>query len=92
MHVTRIGEEGNVQLEDYGLVLFISLRYNLFCELDDRFKVGVMIFLRLRQTSTMVNCKMVGAEGRGAKEKEKAPTFGAKGFRLESAMKYDGDG
>jgi len=66
-HVTRIGEEGNVQLEDYGLILFISLRYNLFCELDDRFKMGVMLFLRLSQTS-MVNCKKVGA---GAEERKK---------------------
>jgi hypothetical protein len=48
MNVTRIGREGNIQLEDYSLVLFVSLCYNLFCELDDRFKVRVMLVLGLR--------------------------------------------
>jgi hypothetical protein len=84
--------EGNIQLEDYSLVLFVSLCYNLFCELDDGFEVRVMLVLRLSQTSesSMVNCKTnarCGVGGRGVR----VPTFGAKGFR-ESAMMYDGDG
>jgi hypothetical protein len=90
MNVTRIGREGNIQLEDYSLVLFISLCYNLLCELDDGFKVRVMLFIRLSQTSSMVNCMTntwCGAESRGVK----VPTFGANGFR-ESAMMYDGGG
>jgi hypothetical protein len=91
MNVTRIGREGNIQFEDYSLVLFVSLCYNLFCELDDGFKVRVMLILRLRQTqSSMVNCMSnagCGTESRGVK----VPTFGAKGFR-GSAMMYDGDG
>jgi len=90
MNETRISREGNIQLEDYSLVLFVSLCYNLFCELDDGFKVRVMLILGLRQTSSMVNCMTNaggGAEGKGVK----VPTFGAKGFR-KSAMMYDGDG
>lgn len=55
LNVTRIGGEGHVQLEDYGLVLFIGLRHDLFCELDDGFKVGIMLILRLRQLS-VVHC------------------------------------
>lgn len=55
MKVTRIGREGHVQLEDHGLVLFVSLCHNLLCESDDGFKVGVVLILRLRQLST-VNC------------------------------------
>ena len=89
-NVTRIGREGNIQLEYYSLVLFVSLCYNLFCELDDGFKVRVMLVLRLSQTSSMVNCTTnagCGAEGRGVK----VQTFGAKGFR-GSAIMYDGDG
>jgi hypothetical protein len=56
MSETQIGREGDIQLEDYSLVLFVRLCYNLFCELDDGFKVRVMFFLRLSQTSSMVNC------------------------------------
>jgi hypothetical protein len=90
MNVTRIGREGNIQLEDHSLVLFVGLCYNLFCELDDGFKVRVMLILRLSQTSSMVNCMANAgcvAEGRGVK----VPTFGANGFK-GSAMMYDGDG
>ena len=90
MNMTRIGGEGNIQLENYSLVLFVSLCYNLFRELDDGFEVRVMLVLRLRQTSSMVNCMTnagCGAESSGVK----VPTFGAKGFR-GSAMMYDGDG
>ena len=50
MNVTRMGRERNIQLEDYSLVLFISLGHNLFCELDDGFKVRVMLVLSLSQT------------------------------------------
>lgn len=89
MDVTRIGREGNIQLEDHSLVLFVSLCYDLFCELDDGFKVRVMLILRLSQTSSMVNCMTnTGCVGEG---RVKVPTFGAKGFR-GSAMMYDGDG
>ncbi len=90
MNETRIGREGNVQLEDYSFVLFVSLCYNLFCELDDGFKVRIMLVLGLSQTTSMVNCMTnagCGAEGRGVK----VPTFGANGFR-ESPMMYDSDG
>ena len=90
MNETRIGRKGDIQLKDNSLVFFVSLCYNLFCELDDGFKVRVMVFLRLSQTSSMVNCMTnAGCDGEG--REVKVPTFGAKGFR-ESAMMYDGDG
>jgi hypothetical protein len=53
MNVARIGGEGHVQLEDHGLILFVSPCHNLLCEPDDRFKVRVMLILRLRQLSTV---------------------------------------
>jgi hypothetical protein len=90
MDVTRIGREGNIQLEDYSLVLFVSLCYDLFCELDDGFKVRVMLIVLLSQTTSMVNC-MTNAGCVGESRGVKVPTFGAKGFR-GSAMMYDGDG
>lgn len=90
MNETRIGKEANVQLEDYSLVLFVSLCYNLFCELDDGFKVRVMLVLGLNETQSMVKC-MTNAGSRGEGGGMKVPTFGAKGFK-GSAMVYDGVG
>ena len=72
MDVSRISREGNVQLEDYSLVLFVSLCYNLFCELDDGFKVRVMLVLRLSQTSSMVNCMTNAGCGAGKQRSESA--------------------
>jgi hypothetical protein len=51
MNVTRIGGERHVQLEDYCLILLVSLCHDLFREPDDGFKVGIMLILRLRQLS-----------------------------------------
>lgn len=90
MNVTRIDREGNIQLEDYSLVLFICPCYNLFCKLDDGFKVRVMLFLGLSQTSSMVNCMANVGRGTGGRG-VKVPTFGANGFR-GSAMMCDGNG
>jgi len=60
----RIGEEGHLPLEDYGLIFFISLCYDLFCELGDRFEVGIMSILRLRQV-IKVKCMTDGWCGLG---------------------------
>jgi hypothetical protein len=87
---TRIGREANIQLEDYSLVLFVGLCYNLFCELDDGFKVRVVLFVGLGQTQSMANC-MTNAGRRGESKGVKVPTFGARGFK-GSAMMYDGVG
>ena len=51
MNATRIGEEGHVQFEDYGLILFVGLSYYLFCKFDDGFKVWIVLLGRLRDRS-----------------------------------------
>jgi len=87
-----IGGEGHVQLENYGLILFISLCYDLFCELDDGFKVGIMFILRLSRV-TKVNCMTDGWVWQRVIYREKTRkklTLGAKGFVLKSAMTDDG--
>lgn len=71
LNVTGIGGEGHVQLEDYGLVLFIGLRHNLFCELDDGFKVGIMLILRLRQLSAVHCAGQDAGWGRGVRGERK---------------------
>lgn len=66
-----IGSERHVQLENYGLILFISLRHDLFCELDDRFKVGIMLILGLRQLSMSICITNAGC-GRVEENEENA--------------------
>jgi len=92
---TSIDREEDVQLEDHGLVLFIRFCHDLFCELDDGLKVGIMFVLRLSQITqkSIARSPTQGvAESRSPREKgTKMLTFGAKGFVLESAMTDDDD-
>jgi hypothetical protein len=61
--LTRIDREEHVQLEDYGLVLFVGPRHDFFRELDDGFKVGIMFVLSLSQIQSKVSCAgMCGRE------------------------------
>ena len=51
MQYDEIGKGGHIQLEDYGLILFVSLSYYLFCKFDDGFKVWIVLLGRLRDRS-----------------------------------------
>lgn len=42
---------GYIQLEDYSLILFVSLGCDLFREFDDGFKVWIVLLVRLKYRS-----------------------------------------
>lgn len=77
----RISGEGHVQLENYGLVLFISLCYDLFCELDDGFEVRIVVILRLSHKSQLHDQWLGVAEGNPPRENEQKADLGCQRIR-----------
>ena len=75
---------GYIHLEDYSLILFVSLGYYLFCEFDNGFKVWIVLLVRLRDRSQYL-AHVVAQTKPATKREMKTLTFGARGFVLLSA-------